>query len=544
LTWTDGPEETLHFDGDNDDALGVTRGGTFYCAIRLTPSLPCSLKSVLFYHADPSYDAAVYVYGPGTDTTPGAVLDSAQYSGAALGWLRVNFAASRLMLADRDLWLSVRCRHDSDFFPMGIDAGPMVRNRGGFYSPTGSFWLQLADIGSNTNANIRAIVVPVNLNQDLGVLRLLAPRGFVPGGQVQPAARVKNYGLQTIVSANVVMTTAPGGYSSTQPVTGLAPGESTSLLFDDWAASGGFYSVRCTTELNGDLNPANDLATATALLPDWTQDFEAGNGGYVPDCYPTPGWVWGAPASPRPAAHSGTKVWGAPLTGDYADNADWNLYSRVYTANIDSPAIAFYHWYRTENGTDGGNFCYSLDTGRTWQFVTPWPDYSHAYDGPVYSLGSDGYTGNRLSNWEVALFRIPVLNGTPFQLRWRFTSDNSTSDKGWIIDDVSGIGVQTLTAIAESSTPDPRPLTPALSVSPNPVSALTRIAYSIPTTGPVSLRVYDASGKLVSVLACGSRPIGDYVYRLSPTAYRLSPGVYLLELRTAYSRTATKLVVQ
>lgn len=541
--WTDDPDETLHFDGPNDDGLGLVRGGTFYCAARFTPVLACSLKAILFYHSDASRDAAVYVAGPGTDTTPGAILDSAQYSAGPIDWVRADFTTPVYLPPDNDFWTIVRVAHDSDYYPMGIDAGPMIVNRGGFFSANGTSWTQLSRVGSNTNANIRAVITPVDLAQDLGVARLLAPRGFVLPGSVTPVSTVKNYGTGTISSAAVRLFVTPGGYSSTRPVGSLAPGETLRLAFDDWTpASGGFFSVRCSTELAGDLNAANDRKTALASVADWTETFESNNGGYIADCWPSPGWVWGAPVSPRPTPHSGAKVWGAPLSGDYADAADWNLYSRIYTADIDSPAIAFYHWYRTENGTDGGNFCYSLDTGRTWQALVPWTDYCRDYDGLVYSLGGNGYTGARPTGWEVAIFRIPVASAIPFQLRWRFASDNSGADKGWIIDDVSGIGIQTPTSIAESPIPDPRPLTPELGISPNPVSALTRIMYFLPHPGPTSLKVYEPSGRLVSVLASGRRAAG--FHSLLTTHYSLARGVYLLELRTPRSSLTRKFVVE
>jgi hypothetical protein len=527
LETTDGPEETLHYDGPNDDALGLTRGGTFFCAARFTPSLPCSLKAIVFYHSDPSRNGMAFVYGPGTDTTPGAILDSAAYPGSTTGWLRVNLAAPRYLTSDADFWVSVRCTHDSDFFPMGIDAGPMVPNRGGFFSANGAMWVQMTRLGMDVNANIRAVIVRGSVNQDLGVKRVITPRGYVGSGPVAPVAVVKNFGLQAVSSAGVRLFIDPGSYTSFRTITGLNPGDTVRVTFDNWTPPfGGFFAVRCTTELAGDMNPANDRMTETALTPTIVQDFETSNGGYVADCYPSPGWVWGTPASPRPAPYSGTKVWGAPLSGDYVDNADWNLYSCIYQAALDSPAIAFYHWYHIEQGPDGGNFCYSLDTGRTWNFITPWTAYSPPYDEFVYSLGTDGYTGTRLTNWTIALFRIPVPDGTPFQLRWRLASDASTGDKGWMIDDVAGIGVVLASGIADRTAGRHPPA--ALCITPNPCSGTALVAYSVPVAGSIRLELYDITGALVTTLTSGYHNAGASSFIVHRSSF--ARGVYLLRL--------------
>ena len=83
-----------------------------------------------------------------------------------------------------------------------------------------------------------------------------------------------------------------------------------------------------------------------------------------------------------------------------------------------------------------------------------------------------------------------------------------------------------------------------LRISPNPfrASISPAIYYSLPVAGDVSLRLYDVSGKLVSVLATGYRPAGSYSLR----TVRGSPakGVYLLAFEGGGLRTTSKLVVE
>lgn len=80
---------------------------------------------------------------------------------------------------------------------------------------------------------------------------------------------------------------------------------------------------------------------------------------------------------------------------------------------------------------------------------------------------------------------------------------------------------------------------------PNPFSAATTIAYSIRADSQVSLRVYDANGRLVSVLVEGFRRAGDYRAYWDGTDARRSPaasGVYFCRL-VAGSEVATQRIV-
>jgi hypothetical protein len=72
-----------------------------------------------------------------------------------------------------------------------------------------------------------------------------------------------------------------------------------------------------------------------------------------------------------------------------------------------------------------------------------------------------------------------------------------------------------------------------LTVSPNPVSDRTTIRCTLPRAGPVSLKLYDVSGKLVRTLIDGLRPAGPSAFSLEPsTLSGLAHGAYLLRLET------------
>ncbi len=69
--------------------------------------------------------------------------------------------------------------------------------------------------------------------------------------------------------------------------------------------------------------------------------------------------------------------------------------------------------------------------------------------------------------------------------------------------------------------------------TPNPFSASTTIAYGIPRASHVSLKVYNAAGRLVSVLVDGAREAGDYRACWDGTGSGgnpAAPGVYFYRL--------------
>ncbi len=278
--------------------------------------------------------------------------------------------------------------------------------------------------------------------KDVAVLSVVSPTPIYMRGTaaVVPQAWVKNFGTANLDSFPVVMKLGDG-YTDRFVVRNLISGESTLVSFAPWQPTGGVYPMKCSTLLNGDRVNANDFRTGLILVADFIEQFEADNGRYEPTP-PTGAWAWGVPSSPRPPALSGTRVWGAPLSGNYVDNADWRLVSVPYVAYVDTPVVSFWHWYNFELGYDGGNLSYSTDNGATWNVVHPWTKYSAPYySGTVRGLGYEyGYSGST-TGWERAYFRIPVDSGTVVRLRWRLGSDISNTSPGWIIEDVTLLGL-------------------------------------------------------------------------------------------------------
>jgi hypothetical protein len=93
--------------------------------------------------------------------------------------------------------------------------------------------------------------------------------------------------------------------------------------------------------------------------------------------------------------------------------------------------------------------------------------------------------------------------------------------------------------------PDAAALTriePSLAVSPNPFTRAAVVSYAVPQAEFVSLRLYDALGRLRANLVSRGQPAGRYTLRLD--AASLARGVYVLRLETRKSRLSQKLVIE
>ncbi|HKW13741.1 MAG TPA: T9SS type A sorting domain-containing protein, partial [Candidatus Krumholzibacteria bacterium] len=77
--------------------------------------------------------------------------------------------------------------------------------------------------------------------------------------------------------------------------------------------------------------------------------------------------------------------------------------------------------------------------------------------------------------------------------------------------------------------------------APNPVSDVSRVDFSLDDAGPVSIRVYDVTGRLVNTVLESSRPQGWSHTDLAAT--NLPSGVYFLKMETRAGSLTRKFVV-
>jgi hypothetical protein len=80
---------------------------------------------------------------------------------------------------------------------------------------------------------------------------------------------------------------------------------------------------------------------------------------------------------------------------------------------------------------------------------------------------------------------------------------------------------------------------------PNPFNPHTTIRFTLPETGPASLRVYDVTGRLVKTVTAGLLKAGPHALRWDGTDHRggrVASGVYFYRL-TAGAYSATRKMV-
>ncbi len=78
---------------------------------------------------------------------------------------------------------------------------------------------------------------------------------------------------------------------------------------------------------------------------------------------------------------------------------------------------------------------------------------------------------------------------------------------------------------------------------PNPVTNTAHLSFSVSKSGPASIRLFDLTGKLLSVLY--SQPVEkNKQYQVNVEAGKLTPGVYICSLQTAAGISQQKLVLK
>jgi hypothetical protein len=82
-----------------------------------------------------------------------------------------------------------------------------------------------------------------------------------------------------------------------------------------------------------------------------------------------------------------------------------------------------------------------------------------------------------------------------------------------------------------------------IQVYPNPATNAMTMRYTLPASGPVTISLYDITGKLVSTLASGYHRAGAYSYSLLTAHHSLASGAYLVRLDAGSAQAFGKLIL-
>ncbi|GAB1468587.1 hypothetical protein MASR2M64_13240 [Candidatus Cloacimonadota bacterium] len=202
------------------------------------------------------------------------------------------------------------------------------------------------------------------------------------------------------------------------------------MTLSELAPSGTMLNINLT--YIGDMIAQQNLAISFGVdLAGLGEDFESDNGLFVASPASN-GWEWGVSSQ---GAHSGNKIWGTLLNGQYPANANYTLTtpSALIGTNV---SLEFWHKYNTELNYDGGQVKISTNNGSTWTLINPVGGYPNAN---VSALAGAGYAGDS-GTWVQASFNLSAYANQYVRFQFIFKSDTGVQSDGWFIDDVHTTG--------------------------------------------------------------------------------------------------------
>ncbi|WP_299249045.1 choice-of-anchor L domain-containing protein [uncultured Lacinutrix sp.] len=179
----------------------------------------------------------------------------------------------------------------------------------------------------------------------------------------------------------------------------------------------------------------------------YSEDFEAGDGGWIADNATNGTWTLGTPAATViNSAASGVNSWTTNLTGDYNNSDNSTVTSPIFDfSTLAAPAISLSIWWESEFSWDGTVLQSSIDGGTTWVNVGALGDAGNWYtDGTIggnpggQQTGWTGRNGTGSNGWVTGNHALTGLAGqSSVILRIAFGSDGSVSSEGVAFDDIS-----------------------------------------------------------------------------------------------------------
>lgn len=145
---------------------------------------------------------------------------------------------------------------------------------------------------------------------------------------------------------------------------------------------------------------------------------------------------------------SGSFAWVTGLTAaNYTDNSESYLYTpQIYLATTGSSYyIQFKTKYTFEPEYDGFVIDYSTDSGKTWHVlgssvIAGWYDYANSPQVSQLFPASQAFFNGPVSAYTNKIYDLTPLSGKKVAFRFKFVSDQFTTDVGAAVDDFEIIG--------------------------------------------------------------------------------------------------------
>ncbi|MFH1501404.1 MAG: lectin like domain-containing protein [Candidatus Eisenbacteria bacterium] len=268
------------------------------------------------------------------------------------------------------------------------------------------------------------------------------------------------------------------------------------------------------------------------LRHQWTLDADPGWTAEGDWAYGQPTGGGGEYGGPDPTGgYTGDSVYGYNLSGDYAN---WLDETHLTTGAIDCSGLSgvslrFWRWLGVEEATYDHAYVRVSNDGSNW--VTVWENVSTISDAAWTQMDIDISSFTDDEETVYVRWTMGETDGG-----WRYC--------GWNIDDVEVWALDR----ADSNVDENQTLTaPRLDpVRPNPFNPAATVSFTLPEAGMARLAVYDASGRLVAVLAEGPHDEGPHEvvwHGRDEGGADAASGVYFLRLEAGGKTALRKMVM-
>jgi Zn-dependent metalloprotease len=170
-----------------------------------------------------------------------------------------------------------------------------------------------------------------------------------------------------------------------------------------------------------------------------------------------------------------------------------STFNAVQSGGFNTPLISYYRWYSNNGGESAGQDFWKVDisnnNGSSWVSV----ENTNVTD----------------QFWRRVLFNIKDYVTPTTTMKMRFTAEDlgSASLVEAAVDDFAMYGFFDPVGVGDPETPAVLSLSPA---APNPFRAATRMRYTLPVAGRVTLSVYDLEGRSIRNLVTGEQTAGPH----------------------------------
>ena len=205
------------------------------------------------------------------------------------------------------------------------------------------------------------------------------------------------------------------------------------------------------------------------------------------------------------------------------DGNNWSAFGSGFSGPV-------YDIYTNGNDVYAGGDFVSSGNDTLWS-ITKW-------DGTKWSAMGSGVRRNPIA-FSGGTGTVAAMTGTPFGLYAGGTFNYAGSDYS---NNLALWKNFTLTGIDDKTTNDQLPWQMHLYQNyPNPFNPTTTISYSLKTSGPIKLRIYDMLGRLVTTLVNTEQKAGQH--RVNFDASRIASGVYFYQIVTPKFTQTRKMVL-